>query len=58
MFTYIIVINNADSVSDILAVTDNLNKAEHLIEDLESEDKFIGLYQPNRYAIIRSESDD
>ena len=41
-----------DTFADTLICVDSRNDAFSLIERLEAEDKYMGLYRKNRYRII------
>lgn len=43
-----------DSFSNTMIKCASIKSATNLIHRLEEEDKYIGLYQPKRYRIIRS----
>lgn len=52
MRSYFITVKDLSSIDGVVAITNGYKKAVRLIADLEVEDKYLGLYEPNRYTII------
>lgn len=52
MRSYFVVTKDLSSLDGIVAITNGRKHAVRLIADLELEDKYLGLYEPNRYTII------
>lgn len=52
MRSYFITVKDLSSIDGVVAITNGYKKAARLIADLEVEDKYLGLYEPNRYTII------
>ena len=52
MRSYFITVKDLSSIDGVVAIMNGYKKAARLIADLEVEDKYLGLYEPNRYTII------
>lgn len=53
MKQYIVANKDVRSADGIIAVTDTRKRAVRLVAELEKEDKYLGLYEPNRYEILK-----